>query len=115
MRRRKFTGWDRDGGYASRIVARSGCAFDLPGGYLPGRNRRRGAAALAPLLCGGVIGYRSLRIAEVGPESSGMRLGLYGYGASATLVMQVARYWGCEVAVITRSAAEIARAEARRR
>ena len=108
----QFTGWDRDGGYASRIVARSDCAFDLPAGYLPEEEPTARAAALAPLLCGGVIGYRSLRIAEVGPESSGMRLGLYGYGASATLVMQVARYWGCEVAVITRSAAEIARAEA---
>lgn len=108
----QFTGWDRDGGYATMVIARSDCAFDLPADYLPDENPLARAAALAPLLCGGVIGYRALRIAEVGPDSAGLRLGLYGYGASASLVLQVARFWGCEVSVITRSAAEIERAEA---
>ena len=54
----------------------------------------------APLLCGGVIGYRSLKVAGVEP---GMRVGLYGFGASATAVIQVAVHWGCEVYVVTRS------------
>ena len=61
------------------------------------------ATALAPLLCGGVIGFRSLRVAGIGPQSAGARLGLYGFGASATIAIQVANYWGCEVHVVTRS------------
>jgi propanol-preferring alcohol dehydrogenase len=65
------------------------------------------AADLAPLLCGGVIGYRSLRVAGV---HGGERVGLYGFGASATCVIQVARHWGCEVHVCTRSEAERRRA-----
>ena len=66
--------------------------------------------AVAPLLCGGVIGYRSLRVAGMGPEQAGARLGLYGFGASATVVVQVARHWGLEPYVVTRSAAEAERA-----
>ena len=54
----------------------------------------------APLLCAGIIGYRSLCKAELQP---GERLGLFGFGASAHLAIQVARYWGCEVYVFTRS------------
>jgi propanol-preferring alcohol dehydrogenase len=54
----------------------------------------------APLLCGGVIGYRALRLSEVKP---GERLGLYGFGSSAHITIQVARHWGCEVYVFTRS------------
>ena len=54
----------------------------------------------APLLCAGIIGYRSLRKADVKP---GERIGLFGFGASAHLTIQVARYWGCEVYVFTRS------------
>jgi propanol-preferring alcohol dehydrogenase len=61
----------------------------------------------APLLCGGVIGYRSLRVSGIAP---GGRLGLFGFGASALLTLQVARHWGCEVHVRTRSARERARA-----
>ena len=53
-------------------------------------------SAAAPLLCGGVIGYRSLQMSGIEP---GGRLGLYGFGASARLAMQVARHWGCEVYV----------------
>jgi propanol-preferring alcohol dehydrogenase len=61
----------------------------------------------APLLCGGVIGYRSLRMSGIRP---GGRLGLYGFGASALLSIQVAIHWGCEVFVTTRSETEQRRA-----
>ena len=59
--------------------------------------------AAAPLLCGGVIGYRSLKRSAVEP---GGRLGLYGFGASALITLQIARHWGCRIFVATRSAAE---------
>ncbi len=65
--------------------------------------------AAAPLLCGGVIGYRSLMVSGIRP---GGRLGLYGFGASASLAIQVARHWGCEVHVATRSVREQERARA---
>jgi propanol-preferring alcohol dehydrogenase len=65
---------------------------------------------MAPLLCGGVIGFRSLRVAGLGPGSAGARLGLYGFGASATIAIQVARHWGCETYVVTRSPQEVRRA-----
>lgn len=97
-----FTGWDRDGGYAQLVTARADFVHPLPDGF--------DDVAAAPLLCGGVIGYRSLRVAGVGPGSHGLRLGLYGFGASATIVVQVARHWGCEVYVVTRSADEQRRA-----
>ena len=95
----RFTGWDRDGGYAERMVARADVALPLPEGLAD--------EDAAPLLCGGVIGYRSLRVAGV---TAGARLGLFGFGASARLVIQVARRWGCEVHVCTRSEAEQRRA-----
>ncbi len=94
-----FTGWDRDGGYAESMVARADFALPLPDGF--------GDLEAAPLLCGGVIGYRALRISGIEP---GGRLGLYGFGASALLAIQVARHWGCEVYVATRNEAEQARA-----
>jgi len=97
----RFTGWDRDGGYATAVTARADFVYPLPAGF--------DDLAAAPLLCGGVIGYRSLRVAGVEP---GMRLGLYGFGASATCVIQVARYWDCEVHVCTRSTSEQERARA---
>jgi propanol-preferring alcohol dehydrogenase len=96
-----FTGWDRDGGFATELVARADFVHPLPDGFAD--------LDAAPLLCGGVIGYRSLRVAEVQP---GSRLGLFGFGASATCVIQVATHWGCEVHVCTRSPAEQARARA---
>jgi propanol-preferring alcohol dehydrogenase len=96
-----FTGWDRDGGYATHLVARADFALALPPGFSD--------TDAAPLLCGGVIGYRSLKVSGVRP---GQRLGLYGFGASATLAIQVARHWGCRIFVCTRSAAEQARARA---
>ncbi len=97
----EFTGWDRDGGYAEQIVVRADYAFRLPPDFSD--------LAAAPLLCGGVIGYRSLLISGVQP---GERLGLYGFGASASLAIQVATYWGCEVFVVTRSPRDQERARA---
>ena len=95
----RFTGWDRDGGYAEWMTVKADFALRLPDGPSD--------LAAAPLLCGGVIGYRALKIANVQPRS---RLGLYGFGASALLTIQVARHWGCEVYVATRNPAERERA-----
>ncbi len=97
--RAEFTAWDRDGGFAELIVVRDDVALRVP----PGFDDR----AAAPLLCGGVIGYRSLRVSGIEP---GGRLGLYGFGASALIAIQVARHWGCQVHVATRSARERERA-----
>jgi propanol-preferring alcohol dehydrogenase len=97
----RFTGWDRDGGYATHVVVRADFAFALPDGV--------DDLALAPLLCGGVIGYRSLKRSRIQP---GEVLGLYGFGASALLTIQVAKHWGCRVFVGTRSATERERARA---
>jgi propanol-preferring alcohol dehydrogenase len=94
----RFTGWDVDGGYAERMVIRADFAVRLPDGD---------AAAVAPLLCGGVIGYRALRRSGI---QRGGRLGLYGFGASASLAIQVGRHWGCEVYVATRSPVDAERA-----
>jgi len=94
-----FTGWDRDGGFATRMTVRADVALRLPVGF--------DDLAAAPLLCGGVIGYRSLRVSGIAP---GGRLGLFGFGASALLALQVARHWGCEVHVRTRSEREQERA-----
>ncbi|MEZ5115144.1 MAG: zinc-dependent alcohol dehydrogenase family protein [Candidatus Nanopelagicales bacterium] len=106
-----FTGWDVDGGYADTALARSDFAFDLPD-LGPAYDDAPGGAdaAIAPLLCGGVIGYRSLRVAGMDAGQRGARLGLYGFGASATIVVQVARHWGLEPYVVTRSAGEAERA-----
>lgn len=97
-----FTGWDRDGGYADSVTARADVAVRIPDGFPD--------LAAAPLLCGGVIGYRSLRVAGIGPESAGARLGLYGFGASARQALQVAKAWGVEVFVSTRATEEQRRA-----
>lgn len=94
-----FTGWDRDGGYAGYLTARADFSFPVPAGF--------DDLDAAPLLCGGVIGYRSLKVSGILP---GGRLGLFGFGASASLALQVARYRGCEVYVATRSEREQARA-----
>jgi propanol-preferring alcohol dehydrogenase len=89
----RFTGRDRDGGYAERMTAPALAAYRLPEGFT--------ARQAAPLLCAGVIGYRTLRISGAQP---GGRLGLFGFGASAHLVIQIARHEGCEVYVFTREA-----------
>lgn len=95
-----FTGWDQDGGYATSVVAKDRYAFDLSS------LESRPPESIAPLLCAGVVGYRSLRIAELSAASSGARLGLYGYGSSARIVLRIARHWGIDVYVVTRSRAE---------
>ena len=88
----KFTGFDVDGGFAEMMLADA--RYTLP---LPEAISDQDAA---PLLCAGIIGYRSLHKADL---KKGERLGLFGFGASAHLAIQVARYWGCEVYVFTRS------------
>jgi propanol-preferring alcohol dehydrogenase len=88
----RFTGFDVDGGYAEYMLASADYALRLPDTL--------DDSTAAPLLCAGVIGYRSLRQAELAPGES---LGLVGFGASAHLAIQVARHWGCPVSVFTRS------------
>lgn len=89
----RFTGWDVDGGYASQVITRADFTYGLPAGMDP--------VSAAPLMCAGVIGFRSLRLAG-GRQAE--RLGLYGFGASAHIALQIARHWGCDVYVFTRSA-----------
>jgi len=88
----RFTGLHADGGYAQYTVVPSAFAYPIPPGFPD--------LQAAPLLCAGVIGYRSLRLSDIQP---GERLGLFGFGASAHVTIQVARHWGCEVFVFTRS------------
>jgi propanol-preferring alcohol dehydrogenase len=79
--RARFTGYDLDGGYAEWVVADERFCFPIPDGYPD--------VQAAPLLCAGLIGYRSLRLA-----GEAQRLGLYGFGAAAHIVAQVARHQG---------------------
>ena len=88
-----FTGYSVNGGYAEYSVARADFLIPLP--------EQANATDLAPLLCAGIIGFRSLRVAEVHP---GDRVGLFGFGASAHLTIEVLRHWNCEVYVSTRGA-----------
>jgi alcohol dehydrogenase, propanol-preferring len=85
----RFTGYDRDGGYAELTVADERFCFPLPDGYPD--------LQAAPLLCAGLIGYRALRLA-----GDGERLGIYGFGAAAHIVCQVARHEGRRVFAFTR-------------
>jgi propanol-preferring alcohol dehydrogenase len=86
-----FTGFHVDGGFAEAMLADSRFALRLPVGLTDEQ--------AAPLLCAGIIGYRSLRKADV---QAGETVGLIGFGASAHLAIQVARHWGCSVYVFTR-------------
>jgi len=97
----RFTGWDADGGFAETTLAPEAYAYRLPAGL--------DDAVAAPLLCAGIVGYRSLRRTSLPP---GGRLGIYGFGASAHIVMQVALHEGATVHVLTRAAAgrDLARA-----
>jgi propanol-preferring alcohol dehydrogenase len=88
-----FTGYSVNGGYAEFAIARSDFVFPLPASL--------DDLHAAPLLCAGIIGFRSLRVAGVAP---GDRVGLFGFGASAHLAIEVLRAWGCEVYVSTRGA-----------
>lgn len=105
----RFTGWDVDGGYAQFVRADPAFIHRIPDALA-----QRSDEAVAPLLCGGVIGYRSLKVAGMtGPVPAGtVRLGLYGFGASASLAIQVAHHWGIRCSVVTRSTAEVERARA---
>ena len=87
----QFTGWDADGGYAEQLVVPEAFAYALPAVLAPEQ--------AAPLLCAGIIGYRSFVRSGVQP---GGRLGIYGFGGSAHIVIQIARHRGCEVFVVTR-------------
>ena len=87
----RFTGYHADGGYAEYAVVREDFAYALPVNL--------DAAEATPLLCAGIIGYRALRRADMRP---GCRLGLYGFGSSAHIAIQVARHLGCTVYVMTR-------------
>jgi len=88
----KGTGCDADGGYAEYTVVSEDFAYPIPDKFSD--------AQAAPLLCAGAIGLRDLRLSGIKP---GEILGLFGFGASAHIVIQVARYWGNEVFVFTRS------------
>jgi propanol-preferring alcohol dehydrogenase len=87
----RYTGWDADGGYAEFATVPAAFAHHLPDGYSD--------TQLAPLLCAGIIGYRSLVRADL---PAGGRLGIYGFGGSAHLTAQVALAQGAEVHVMTR-------------
>jgi propanol-preferring alcohol dehydrogenase len=96
----EFTGWHADGGFADYAVVPAAYAYRIPAAFTD--------ADAAPLLCAGIIGYRALKRSEVPP---GGRLGIYGFGSSAHVTLQVARARGCEVFVCTREAShrELAR------
>jgi propanol-preferring alcohol dehydrogenase len=98
--RARFTGYDLDGGYAELCVADERFCFPVPGGFPD--------LQAAPLLCAGLIGYRSLRLA-----GDGTRIGLYGFGAAAHIVCQVALHQGREVYALTRPGDTPAQAFAR--
>jgi len=88
----RFTGYHENGGYAEYAVVHQDFAYALPSALDP--------VTTAPLLCAGIIGFRALRRAEVRP---GCRLGLFGFGSSAHIAIQVAQYWKCSVYVMTRN------------
>jgi propanol-preferring alcohol dehydrogenase len=86
-----FTGYTVDGGYAEYVVAPQDFVYPVPEGFSDDQ--------AAPLLCAGIIGFRSLRLSGI---EKGGRLGLYGFGAAAHVAIQVARHWGAEVYASTR-------------
>lgn len=88
----RFTGYDVDGGYAEYVVAPAAFVYPIPDVFSD--------EAAAPLLCAGIIGFRALRLSNIKP---GGRLGLFGFGASAHLAIQIARHWECDVCVFSRN------------
>ncbi|WP_455241522.1 zinc-dependent alcohol dehydrogenase family protein [Petrachloros mirabilis] len=84
----RFTGYQVHGGYAEYAVVPERFAYPIPSVFSD--------QEAAPLLCAGIIGYRALRLSGIQP---GQRLGLYGFGASAHIAIQIARHWGCEIYV----------------
>jgi propanol-preferring alcohol dehydrogenase len=95
-----FTGYMVDGGYAEYVLVRTD--FTIP--LLAGQE----ATTIAPLLCAGIIGYRSLRVAGVEP---GEKVGLFGFGSSASLAINLLESWKCDVYVVTRGESHRKRAE----
>jgi propanol-preferring alcohol dehydrogenase len=89
-----FTGYSINGGYAEFVLVREDFAFPLPD--------ELENAQVAPLLCAGIIGFRSLRVAGVQP---GEKVGLFGFGSSAALAIRILQFWKCEVYVVTRGQA----------
>jgi propanol-preferring alcohol dehydrogenase len=89
----RFTGLHVNGGYAEYTIVHEDYAYPIPKSF--------DDTQAAPLLCAGAVGYRALRLSELEP---GERLGIYGFGASGHLVMQIARHWNCKVYVFTRGA-----------
>lgn len=87
----RFTGWDHDGGYAEFATVRDAFAYPLPG-TIPDEE-------IAPLLCAGIIGYRAIKRADIKP---GDKVGLYGFGGSAHLSIQVLKHWNCRIFVMSR-------------
>jgi propanol-preferring alcohol dehydrogenase len=87
----QFTGYSVNGGYAEYLTAPDKFIYPVPDGI--------DSREAAPFLCAGIIGYRSLRRSDIQP---GQPLGLYGFGASAHIVIQIARHWNCPVYVCTR-------------
>lgn len=87
----RFTGWDRDGGYAEYTVVREDFAYSLPDAI--------DDEHAAPLLCAGIIGFRAIKRASI---TAGMTVGLYGFGGSAHLAIQVLRHWNCRIFVMSR-------------
>ncbi len=83
-----FTGYHIDGGYADYAIVPEHFAYPIPSVFTD--------EEAAPLLCAGIIGYRALRLSDI---QRGQRLGLYGFGASAHITIQIARHWGCSVFV----------------
>jgi propanol-preferring alcohol dehydrogenase len=96
-----FTGYTVNGGYSEYALARADFTFPLPAGL--------DNTDVAPLLCAGIIGFRSLRVAGVAP---GERVGLFGFGSSASLAIAVLQSWDCQVYVVTRGEQHRKRAEA---
>lgn len=88
----KFTGYDVNGGYAEYAKVPAEFAYSIPEGF-PG-------IQAPPLLCAGIVGYRALKLSELKP---GNTFGIYGFGASAHVIIQIAVDWDCEVFVFTRS------------
>lgn len=87
----RFTGYDHDGGYAEYASVREDFAYPVPSAL--------GDEEAAPLLCAGIIGFRAIKRAAI---ERGMTVGLYGFGGSAHITLQVLKYWGCRVYVMTR-------------
>ncbi|MDO8430954.1 MAG: zinc-binding alcohol dehydrogenase family protein, partial [Candidatus Binatus sp.] len=90
----RFSGYDHDGGYAEYAIVREDFSYRIPDSI--------GDEEAAPLLCAGIIGYRAIKRAEIKP---GATVGLYGFGGSAHLAMQVLKHWGCRVFVMSRGGA----------